>query len=75
MISMNCLMNGGMSEREQRVCDVIKNSQNGIRFNALKNETGLHQEILTRIIRRNTERCGISNNLGKYEIHTTYCCP
>jgi hypothetical protein len=72
---MSCEMEGDASEREQRVCDAIRNSQNGIRFNALKNETGLHQEILTRIIRRNTERCSISNNLGKYEIRDMSCCP
>jgi DNA-binding HxlR family transcriptional regulator len=43
-----------LTEREYSVCDMIFRAKESISFSQLKRATELHQEILSRIIRRLT---------------------
>ncbi len=54
----DCIPNDTFSEREKLVCKIICNEKDGIGFNALKRRSGLHQEILSRILKRNLDLCG-----------------
>lgn len=41
-----------LDARDIMVCELICNSEQPIGFNYIKRETGLHQEILSRILKR-----------------------
>ncbi|MHB1440758.1 MAG: hypothetical protein ACYCSO_07290 [Cuniculiplasma sp.] len=56
----DCIPNDTLTEREKLVCKIICSEKEGIRFNALKRRSGLHQEILSRILKRDFDLCGYS---------------
>ncbi len=59
VVSMEgCTPNDTFSDRGRLVCGIICNEKDGIRFNALKRRSGLHQEILSRILKRDLDLCG-----------------
>ncbi len=68
MIYMNnCKPETGLSDREKMVCGIIC-KENKVRFNQLKRLSGLHQEILSRILKRNIGNCGIAKDENFYFI-------
>ena len=54
------------TEREKNVCNIICSSGK-IRFIDIKNKSGLHQEILSRTLKRIKDDCGISKCINGYE--------
>ncbi len=65
-----CEPGNDYSDREILICKIICNSSNPIRFSDLKRKTGLHQEILTRILRRNIDRCNYKKTESGYYCFT-----
>jgi DNA-binding MarR family transcriptional regulator len=64
------------TEREKNVCRIIYDSEK-IRFTDIKKKSGLHQEILSRILKRIGDDCSISKSRDGYEcVGTSYknCC-
>ena len=64
------------TEREKNVCNIICDSGK-IRFTDIKNKSGLHQEILSRILRRIGDDCNITKFRDGYKCvgtASTECC-
>jgi DNA-binding HxlR family transcriptional regulator len=56
-----------LTDRESSVCDVICNSPEPVSFTKLKESTNLHQEIVSRVVRRLTVHGLVSKVAGKYQ--------
>jgi DNA-binding HxlR family transcriptional regulator len=56
-----------LTDRESSVCDLICASQEPISFTQLKESTNLHQEIVSRLVRRLTIHGLVSKVEGKYK--------
>ena len=64
------------TEREKNVCRIICDSEK-IRFTDIKKISGLHQEILSRILKRIDDDCNISKSSEGYKCNDTgysNCC-
>lgn len=57
----------GLSDREETICRIIC-EEHAVRFNQLKRLSGFHQEILSRILKRNIGNCGIEKDGNFYFI-------
>jgi len=55
-----------LTERESRVCETVCGSTGPIGFSAVKRSVGLHQELVSRILRRLTTYGAIERFEGKY---------
>ncbi|ASI14178.1 hypothetical protein Mia14_0899 [Candidatus Mancarchaeum acidiphilum] len=55
-----------LTGREKNVCGIICGSER-IRFTDIKKRSGLHQEILSRILRRIKDSCDILRLEGGYK--------
>jgi len=62
-----CKDEDGLSDREKKICRIIY-EEHTIRFNQLKRLSGFHQEILSRILKRNIGNCGIAKEGNFYLI-------
>lgn len=62
-----CINEPGLSEREETICRIIC-EEHEVRFNQLKRLSGFHQEILSRILKRNIGNCGIAKDGNFYFI-------
>ena len=63
-----------LTDREFSVCNVIYRSQDPVSFTELRKSTELHQEILSRIVRRLVVHGAIKKvESGKYEKALTGC--
>ncbi|MEM0139825.1 MAG: hypothetical protein QXZ44_04350 [Ferroplasma sp.] len=61
-----CTSNSEFTDREKVVCSII--CENGkIRFTEIKKESGLHQEILSRTLKRISDDCNIIRCSDGYE--------
>jgi len=56
-----------LTSRESFVCSIVCKSQEPVSFTQLKQSTGLHQEILSRIVRRLAVHRLVRKVDGKYE--------
>jgi DNA-binding HxlR family transcriptional regulator len=56
-----------LTSRESSVCDVICSSQQPISFTQLKESTNLHQEVVSRVVRRLTIHGLVRKVEGKYQ--------
>lgn len=56
-----------LSDREAMVCRTICEASVPIGFNEIRRRTGLHQEIVSRILKRLLFMCKISRNDIKYQ--------
>ncbi len=56
-----------LTSREASVCDVICSSQQPISFTQLKESTNLHQEVVSRVVRRLTIHGLVRKVEGKYQ--------
>jgi DNA-binding HxlR family transcriptional regulator len=56
-----------LTSRESFVCSIVCKSQEPVSFTQLKQSTGLHQEILSRIVRRLSVYGLVRKVDGKYE--------
>jgi len=72
-MSMTCCTNpceGGdclqLTEREMQVCETVCDSPEPLGFSAVKRSVGLHQELVSRILRRLTTHGAIEKVEGKY---------
>lgn len=61
--SSDCLQ---LTERESRVCETVCGSAEPMGFSAVKKSVGLHQELVSRILRRLTIYGEIEKVEGKY---------
>ena len=64
------------TEREKNVCRIICDSGK-IRFTDIKKISGLHQEILSRVLKRINDDCDISKSSSGYncaETSGSACC-
>lgn len=55
-----------LTEREMQVCETVCDSSEPLRFSAVKRSVGLHQELVSRILRRLTTYGAIEKVQGKY---------
>ena len=55
-----------LTEREMRVCETVCESAEPVGFSAVKRSVGLHQELVSRILRRLTTYGAIEKVQGKY---------
>jgi len=55
-----------LTERELLVCETVCDSAEPLRFSAVKRSVGLHQELVSRILRRLTTYGVIEKVQGKY---------
>ena len=56
-----------LTSRESSICDVICDSPEPISFTRLKESTNLHQEIVSRVVRRLTIHGLVRKVDGKYK--------
>ena len=56
-----------LTERELRVCEAVCGSAEPLGFSAVKRSVGLHQELVSRILRRLTTHGAIEKVHGKYK--------
>jgi DNA-binding MarR family transcriptional regulator len=56
-----------LTERESSVCSIVCNSPQPVSFSLLRESTNLHQEILSRIIRRLSVHGLVRKVDGRYE--------
>ena len=59
-----------LNHRDVVVCEIVCSSTKPLGFNEIKRLTGLHQEVLSRILRR----LQISGNIGKVSSKYDRCC-
>ena len=55
-----------LTEREARVCDAICGSPEPVTFSAIKVDFGIHQEVVSRILRRLINHGAIEKVRGRY---------
>lgn len=60
----NCLQ---LTEREMLVCETVCHSAEPVRFSTVKRSVGLHQELVSRILRRLATYGAIEKVHGKYQ--------
>ncbi len=61
-----CSQINKFTEREKNVCNIICSSDK-IRFTDIKKKSDLHQEILSRTLKRIKDDCSISKCSGGYK--------
>ena len=61
--SPDCLQ---LTEREVRVCEAVCGSPEPVSFSTIKGTLGLHQEVVSRILRRLANYRAIEKVKGKY---------
>ena len=61
--SPDCLQ---LTEREAKVCEAVCSSPQPVAFSALKQNLGLHQEVVSRILRRLVNYGALEKVEGKY---------
>ena len=59
----NCLQ---LTDREMLVCETVCNSSKPLSFSSVKRSVGLHQELVSRILRRLTTHGAIEKAQGRY---------
>ena len=67
---LNCGWKQNLNSRDVLVCELICASSGPLGFNEIRRKTGIHQEVLSRILRR----LRMSGNIEK--VHSKYdkCC-
>ena len=56
-----------LTPREMAVCETVCGSTEPLKFSAVKESVGLHQELVSRILRRLTVYGAIEKEQGKYK--------
>ena len=56
-----------LTSRESSVCDIICSAPEPVSFTQLKESSGLHQEIVSRVVRRLTIHGLVRKVEGKYQ--------
>ncbi len=64
----------GLTARESMVCRVICGAPGPVSFGQLKKETDLHQEVVSRILRRLTVHGIVEKSEGRYRSLCLCCC-
>lgn len=59
-----------LNARDVKVCEIICNSGSPVGFNEIRRRTGIHQEVLSRILRRLV----FSGNIEKVKSKYDRCC-